>query len=141
MRSLSRFHSLRALITLLTLSYSVLSQSVGKDAFVLAEDGEVIAAEGDNQTFFRLNSAYALLGTDSPAQLLDLPIGTCNAQTPCPNGACCSGGEGGNGLCGYSPAECGATCTSNCDAKAECGQYGAPGKQTCPLGVCCSKFG
>ena len=67
----------------------------------------------------------------------DLPIGTCNAQTPCPNGACC----GSNGLCGYSPAECGSGCSSNCDAKAECGQYGSPGKQNCPLNVCCSQFG
>ncbi|KAI1827703.1 glycosyl hydrolases family 18-domain-containing protein [Xylaria intraflava] len=67
----------------------------------------------------------------------DLPIGTCNAQTPCPNGACC----GSNGLCGYSPAECGSGCTSNCNAKAACGQYGAPGSQNCPLNVCCSQFG
>jgi len=66
-----------------------------------------------------------------------LPIGTCNANTPCPNGACC----GSNGLCGYSPAECGSGCASNCDAKAECGQYGKPGQQNCPLNVCCSKFG
>jgi chitinase len=66
-----------------------------------------------------------------------LPIGTCDPSTPCPNGACC----GSNGLCGYSPAECGAGCASNCDAKAACGQYGKPGKQTCPLNVCCSQFG
>ncbi|ROW01932.1 hypothetical protein VMCG_05588 [Cytospora schulzeri] len=32
-------------------------------------------------------------------------------------------------------------CTSNCDAKAECGQYGKPGQQDCPLSVCCSQFG
>ncbi|KAF1942210.1 hypothetical protein EJ02DRAFT_346150 [Clathrospora elynae] len=67
-----------------------------------------------------------------------LPTGTCNAQTPCENAACC----GTNGLCGYSPTECGkGNCTSNCDAKAECGQYGVVGKQNCPLGVCCSEFG
>jgi hypothetical protein len=70
---------------------------------------------------------------DSP-----LPTGTCNAQTPCPIDACC----GTNGLCGYSPSECGAgNCTSKCDSKAECGQYGVPGKQKCPLNVCCSQFG
>lgn len=34
----------------------------------------------------------------------ELPTGTCNAQTPCVNSACC----GTNGLCGYSPTECGA---------------------------------
>lgn len=66
-----------------------------------------------------------------------LPIGTCNSNTPCENGACC----GSNGLCGYSPTECATGCTSNCDAKAECGQYGTPGKQHCPLNVCCSQFG
>lgn len=89
-----------------------------------------------------------------------LPIGTCNAQTPCENAACCGGKN--NNLCGYSPGECGAgkffillnsnqttaekltskgNCTSNCDAKAECGQYGKSGQQKCPLNVCCSKFG
>jgi chitinase len=67
----------------------------------------------------------------------DLPIGTCNPDTPCPNGACC----GSNGLCGYSAAECGAGCASNCDAKAQCGQYGTPGQNSCPLNVCCSQFG
>jgi hypothetical protein len=67
----------------------------------------------------------------------DLPIGTCNPDTPCPNGACC----GSNGLCGYSPTECGSGCNSNCGAKAECGQYGTPGSQNCPLSVCCSEFG
>ena len=67
-----------------------------------------------------------------------LPTGTCNAQTECPIAACC----GTNGLCGYSPSECGqGNCTSKCDSKAECGQYGVAGKQNCPLNVCCSKFG
>ena len=46
------------------------------------------------------------------------------------------------GICGYSPNECGSsTCISNCDAKAECGQYGVPGNNTCPINVCCSQFG
>lgn len=66
-----------------------------------------------------------------------LPIGTCNSDTPCANGACC----GSNSPCGYSPTECGTGCTSDCDAKAQCGQYGSPGQQNCPLNVCCSKFG
>ena len=67
-----------------------------------------------------------------------LPTGTCNAQTKCPIAACC----GANGLCGYSPSECGkGNCTSKCESKAECGQYGVSGKQNCPLNVCCSKFG
>lgn len=66
-----------------------------------------------------------------------LPVGTCNPDTPCENGACC----GSNNLCGYSPTECGTGCMSNCNAKAQCGQYGTPGQQSCPLNVCCSKFG
>ncbi|KAF2222118.1 hypothetical protein BDZ85DRAFT_239225 [Elsinoe ampelina] len=98
-----------------------------------------LLGRGSCQSFFNVNSAFALLSTDLAAETLDLPIGTCNARTPCPNGACCSGVSG---LCGYSPSECGAgNCTSNCNAKAECGEFGTPGKQNCPLGVCCSKFG
>ena len=69
--------------------------------------------------------------------LRGLPVGTCNSDTPCVNGACC----GSNNLCGYSPTECGTGCSSNCNAKAEYGQYGTPGQQNCPLNVCCSKFG
>lgn len=46
-----------------------------------------------------------------------------------------------SGWCGYSPTYCGDGCTSNCDAKAECGQYSATGDATCPLNVCCSQFG
>ncbi|OKL55264.1 hypothetical protein UA08_09465 [Talaromyces atroroseus] len=67
----------------------------------------------------------------------DLPTGTCNAATPCANGACC----GSDNLCGYSAAFCGTGCQSNCDAKAECGPYAVEGQQTCPLNVCCSEFG
>ncbi|KAL3418044.1 glycosyl hydrolase family 18 [Phlyctema vagabunda] len=66
-----------------------------------------------------------------------LPVGTCDAATPCENGACC----GSDNLCGYSPASCATGCQHNCDAKAECGPYAAEGKQTCPLNVCCSEFG
>ncbi|KAK1146010.1 hypothetical protein N8T08_003658 [Aspergillus melleus] len=46
------------------------------------------------------------------------------------------------GICGFSPDECGKdTCISDCDAKAECGQYALPESATCPLNVCCSKYG
>ncbi|KAJ5098775.1 hypothetical protein N7532_005776 [Penicillium argentinense] len=76
-------------------------------------------------------SEYSLLGAN-------LPEGTCNGDTPCANAACCSTG----GICGYSLAECGkGNCTSNCDAKAQCGPYAEEGSQRCPLNVCCSKFG
>ncbi|KAL2821416.1 glycoside hydrolase superfamily [Aspergillus cavernicola] len=68
----------------------------------------------------------------------ELPVGTCAPGTPCVNGACCSK----EGICGFSPDECGDdTCISDCDAKAECGQYALPDSSTCPLNVCCSKFG
>ncbi|KAI1452077.1 glycoside hydrolase family 18 protein [Annulohypoxylon moriforme] len=62
---------------------------------------------------------------------------TCTKSSPCKNKACC----GSSGVCGYGPAYCGNGCTSNCDAKAECGQYSKDGKTECPLNVCCSEFG
>jgi hypothetical protein len=62
---------------------------------------------------------------------------TCDASTPCSNGAYC--GETGN--CGYGPTYCGAGCTSNCDATAECGEYAATSGTTCPLNTCCSQYG
>lgn len=43
-------------------------------------------------------------------QKRDLPTGTCNANTPCVNGACC----GSDNLCGYSPKSCATGCQSNC---------------------------
>ncbi|KAI5244028.1 glycoside hydrolase [Aureobasidium subglaciale] len=67
----------------------------------------------------------------------DLPVGTCDANTPCVNGACC----GSDNLCGYSPKQCGTGCRYNCDAKAECGPYAPSSSQACPLAVCCSEFG
>jgi chitinase len=87
----------------------------------------------------------ALHNLDTPSDLHrrqsgdnGLPIGMCAPGTPCSNGACCSS----TGICGYSPDECGTgACLSNCDAKAECGQYAASGKEMCPLNVCCSHFG
>ena len=75
--------------------------------------------------------------TTVPLAARDLPIGTCNAQTPCANGACC----GKTNLCGYSKDFCGDGCQSNCDAKSQCGPYAPPGSQKCPLSVCCSEFG
>lgn len=62
---------------------------------------------------------------------------TCSASKPCSNGACC----GTSGYCGYGPTYCGAGCTSNCNAKAACGQYAEKPGQTCPLNTCCSEFG
>ncbi|KAI0916647.1 hypothetical protein AcW1_010187 [Taiwanofungus camphoratus] len=63
--------------------------------------------------------------------------GTCAADRPCPNGACC----GASNFCGYGDEYCGTGCQSNCDAKAECGPNAPAGQEECPLKVCCSKFG
>ncbi len=70
--------------------------------------------------------------------IVDLPEGVCAPGTPCRNGACCSK----TGVCSYAPSSCDTkNCISNCDAKAPCGEYGAPGNSTCPLNVCCSQYG
>lgn len=48
-----------------------------------------------------------------------IATGSCSSTCPCSNGACCSN----SGFCGYSPSFCGSgNCTSNCNAKAQCGQ-------------------
>jgi len=62
---------------------------------------------------------------------------TCGPGRPCSNGACC----GPSGNCGYSAAYCGPGCLSNCDAKAQCGQYAKTPGTTCPLNACCSEHG
>ncbi|KAI0865410.1 hypothetical protein F4860DRAFT_307737 [Xylaria cubensis] len=69
---------------------------------------------------------------------------SCDENKPCSNGACC----GKNGVCGYGPDYCGTNgespndkCWSNCDAHAPCGEYAEKANATCPLNVCCSKFG
>ncbi|KAH6867367.1 hypothetical protein B0T10DRAFT_572385 [Thelonectria olida] len=62
---------------------------------------------------------------------------TCGPDTPCSNEACC----GEDGWCGYDPNYCGDGCQSNCDAKAECGQFAETAGKTCPLNVCCSQHG
>jgi hypothetical protein len=109
--------SLLALLCIIATTVAIPSNPVGKDV----------------TDFF-----HSLPGQGLIQKRADLPTGTCNANTPCPIAACC----GTNGLCGYSPSECGAgNCTSKCDSKAECGQYGTKGKQNCPLNVCCSQFG
>lgn len=94
-----------------------------------------------NSTGRTANPLIVALGGDqklAKRQATTLPTGTCAPGTPCVNGACC----GMNGLCGYSPLECStATCLSNCNATAECGQYASASSSSCPLDVCCSFFG
>jgi hypothetical protein len=64
-------------------------------------------------------------------------IYSCGILHPCGNGACC----GESGFCGFGPTYCGTGCTSNCNAKAPCGQYSEGGNTLCPLNVCCSQWG
>ncbi|CAK5268570.1 unnamed protein product [Mycena citricolor] len=93
-----------------------------------------------------LSLAIALLPTSVVSQATNssvLPVGSCTADIPCSNGACCNGQSG---FCGFGPSFCttvasGGHCTSHCDALAECGPFAAPANFTCPLNVCCSQFG
>ena len=59
-------------------------------------------------------------------------LSTCSATKPCFQG-CCSH----DGNCGFTPQHCGTGCVSNCDAKAECGQYASSNATDCPINVCC----
>lgn len=111
--------------------YQTLLSLVLGFAFILYAMGAMLSVKNGSGPVDRFGNSHPLLPRE-------LATGTCNAQTPCPIAACC----GTNGLCGYSPSECGAAnCTSKCDSKADCGEYGVPGKQNCPLNVCCSEFG
>ncbi|KAJ7155586.1 hypothetical protein C8R46DRAFT_1196404 [Mycena filopes] len=80
-----------------------------------------------------------VVSQNTPTNATNLPIGSCTPNIPCSNGACCNGGTG---FCGFGDKFCGAAvCTSNCNAKAECGVDAPPQNTTCPLNVCCSQFG
>jgi hypothetical protein len=50
---------------------------------------ETFSGEVD-QNYFLINSAFGILQSELPAEALELPTGTCNDETPCVNGACCS---------------------------------------------------
>jgi chitinase len=67
---------------------------------------------------------------------VDGPI-QCGPGSPCKDNSCC----GPEGKCGYKEHNCGAGCTSNCDAKAMCGIDSADGKTPCALKLCCSYYG
>jgi chitinase len=80
----------------------------------------------------------------NPARLLlrqapaDQPY-TCSATVPCTDGSCC---DASSNSCGRDAIHCAPNvCVSGCDAKASCGSWAANPGQTCPLNVCCSKFG
>ncbi|CAG8979165.1 hypothetical protein HYALB_00000299 [Hymenoscyphus albidus] len=69
----------------------------------------------------------------------------CSKTKPCKVGCCGPLTLGDLGYCGYGPAYCGQGCTSSCGLKSECdgGNWGAQwsNASTCPLNVCCSRFG
>lgn len=80
----------------------------------------------------------ARLNNGSSSIAADDEEGTCAPGKPCSNKACCSK----KGVCSYAPSSCAPdNCISNCDAKAECGQYAPEGSARCPLNVCCSEHG
>ncbi|KAF7296695.1 Chitin-binding type-1 domain-containing protein [Mycena chlorophos] len=59
--------------------------------------------------------------TTAPLSQSTLPVGSCTADIPCSNGACCNSKTG---YCGYGDAFCktladGGPCSSNCNAKAQ----------------------
>ncbi|KAH7038273.1 glycosyl hydrolases family 18-domain-containing protein [Microdochium trichocladiopsis] len=61
----------------------------------------------------------------------------CTKDKPCSNGDCCNGATG---RCSRRPEFCDkSVCTSNCDAKPECGVRAD--KFDCPLNVCCGYWG
>ncbi|KAL4812079.1 hypothetical protein BDW67DRAFT_194002 [Aspergillus spinulosporus] len=65
---------------------------------------------------------------------------SCSPDRPCKLGCC-----GRNNVCGMGPSYCASeNCTSTCDAKSECDPgWGSQWsqRQSCPLNVCCSKYG
>ncbi|KAK3177855.1 hypothetical protein K4F52_009407 [Lecanicillium sp. MT-2017a] len=148
------FFSLLSILSILSLA------AIGLYGFI-ASDGSSESIYGEPSNFFQQLSKRQLqpslngdssprspvadkapvsLNSASPAVRLatraDDPY-TCGPDRPCSNGACC----GASGNCGYAPAYCGTGCTSNCDAKAQCGEYAENSGETCPLNACCSEFG
>ncbi|KAI9041496.1 glycoside hydrolase [Aspergillus affinis] len=70
---------------------------------------------------------------------------SCTKDSPCKIGCCGPlDKKTGKGVCGFGPDFCGKGCTSQCDRKSECDSgWGLQwsNASTCPLNVCCSKFG
>lgn len=64
----------------------------------------------------------------------------CSASQPCKIGCC-----GKNNVCGLGPDYCSpSNCLNSCSAKSDCDPGWGPqwsNKESCPLNVCCSKYG
>jgi len=69
------------------------SLAIGWTGGVLAQNtsfSNATSNEEVDQNYFLLNSPFGILKNNLAAQVLELPTGTCSAETPCINGACCS---------------------------------------------------
>ncbi len=99
-RSFSLKFLLTMHINLFTIAVAVLA-SLG--AATVSKDGGLQGVSNEQSLNPRL--------TTVPLAARDLPTGTCNAGTPCANGACCSK----TNLCGYSKDFCGDGCQHDCE--------------------------
>ncbi|KAH7040899.1 chitinase [Microdochium trichocladiopsis] len=101
-----------------------------------------VLADGDDGLLFAdvvEQTGFAIAAEDG-----EKPDYTCSKAKPCKLGCCGPLDDEGNGVCGMGPDYCGKDCTGQCNEKSECD----PGwgmqwsnASTCPLNVCCSKFG
>ena len=98
-----------------------------------AVEAQVLAVEDQEKQITSSNTTPLTL---SLHKRVDGPI-QCGPGSPCKDNSCC----GPEGKCGYKEHNCGAGCTSNCDAKAMCGIDSADGKTPCALKLCCSYYG
>ncbi|GKT65310.1 chitinase [Colletotrichum tofieldiae] len=105
-------------------------------AAVLA--GRVVAQEGVTFADIVAQTEFAVAAAEGK------PDYVCSRTKPCKLGCCGKLDAQDNGICGLGPEYCGADCFSSCSEKSECDpgwgmQWSAA--STCPLNVCCSKFG
>ena len=78
--------------------------------FILASLGAATISQDEKRHELSNEQSLNPRLTTVPLLARDLPTGTCNAGTPCANGACCSK----TNLCGYSKDFCGDGCQHNC---------------------------
>ncbi|OHW99326.1 glycoside hydrolase family 18 protein [Colletotrichum incanum] len=130
---------------LLTTTFLVLhfgTSLVHGQAFNLSEGGIPARAFASSPDAFALHADEPDVFTLAAAEEPDY---TCSKTKPCRLGCCGPLDATGVGACGGGPDFCGAgKCTSECSWKSECDPgWGAEWSEatTCPLNVCCSKFG
>ncbi|KAK4441922.1 chitinase [Podospora aff. communis PSN243] len=100
---------------------------------------------GAAQTFRVHSETGAILHRRGDSEEDEEPDWTCGPGKPCEIGCCGQVNQEGVGVCGMGPTYCGpGNCTSSCTAKSDCDpgwgmEYSLA--SSCPLNVCCSKFG